>query len=96
MAKNRSVFNRFEVGLAFWLRYCDHRQHQCCYVSLTFVEIEECVSSPCHNGATCTDFIDFYNCTCQAGYDGPHCENGKTCALFYSIGAYIGTCYLII
>ncbi|XP_031549138.1 uncharacterized protein LOC116286709 isoform X3 [Actinia tenebrosa] len=33
-----------------------------------------CVSSPCRNGATCTDTDYGYNCTCPYGYTGRHCE----------------------
>ena len=32
---------------------------------------------PCLNGATCTDGINSYNCTCAAGYTGENCEIGR-------------------
>lgn len=32
-------------------------------------EIDECSSSPCVAGI-CHDFLDFYNCTCEPGYEG--------------------------
>ncbi|XP_031552327.1 uncharacterized protein LOC116289522 isoform X2 [Actinia tenebrosa] len=35
-----------------------------------------CVSSPCRNGATCTDTDYGYNCTCPYEYTGRHCETG--------------------
>ena len=35
-----------------------------------------CESSPCLNGATCTQLTDSYQCTCPAGYTGTHCEQG--------------------
>ena len=43
-----------------------------------FADIDECGSSPCQNGGTCTDLVDGYTCTCSAGYTGSDCETGKT------------------
>ena len=40
-------------------------------------ETNECLSNPCQNEATCNHGIDFYNCTCLAGYNGTACEMGK-------------------
>ena len=44
-------------------------------------DIDECLSSPCKNGATCahssdlaTIMADLYTCTCVAGYSGDICE----------------------
>ncbi|XP_072021296.1 echinoidin-like [Amphiura filiformis] len=37
--------------------------------------INECSSTPCVNGATCTDQVGgVYTCSCVAGYTGIHCE----------------------
>ena len=40
------------------------------------VDIDECSSSPCFNGATCWHETDIYHCNCSAGYDGTNCETG--------------------
>ena len=40
-------------------------------------DIDECLSSPCHNNGTCVDLVDGYNCTCMSGYNGILCEIGK-------------------
>lgn len=48
------------------------------YFIIFFTDIDECLSNPCHNGATCSDVIDFYNCSCIPGFDGVNCENGKS------------------
>jgi len=63
----------------------------CIFISLTYnyvteclkkvnpvllcVDINECASSPCQNGGTCTDAVNSYTCTCAAGYDGALCQN---------------------
>ncbi|RDD39041.1 Mucin-like protein, partial [Trichoplax sp. H2] len=36
--------------------------------------INECLSSPCPNNATCYDGIGSYNCQCPIGYTGSMCE----------------------
>ena len=30
----------------------------------SFTETNECSSNPCQNGGSCSDSVDFYNCTC--------------------------------
>ena len=42
-----------------------------------FIEIDECESSPCENGATCQDEIDSFTCQCAEGYTGVTCSEGK-------------------
>lgn len=34
------------------------------------VNIDECESEPCQNGATCEDHTNSYTCTCSAGFLG--------------------------
>ena len=45
-------------------------------LNVVLVDINECSSSPCMNGATCTDAVNSYTCACVAGYTGTHCETG--------------------
>ena len=40
-------------------------------------DIDECSSTPCQNGAACTDNINGYTCNCNPGYGGVLCEIGK-------------------
>ncbi|XP_073917577.1 aggrecan core protein isoform X1 [Castor canadensis] len=37
-------------------------------------DIDECLSSPCLNGATCLDAIDAFTCLCLPSYGGDLCE----------------------
>ncbi|XP_055479648.1 aggrecan core protein [Psammomys obesus] len=40
----------------------------------TAEDIDECLSSPCLNGATCVDAIDTFTCLCLPSYGGDLCE----------------------
>ncbi|XP_014389039.1 PREDICTED: aggrecan core protein [Myotis brandtii] len=40
----------------------------------TTTDIDECLSSPCVNGATCVDAIDSFTCLCLPSYRGDLCE----------------------
>ena len=44
---------------------------------VTFVDIDECASTPCQNEGTCTDLEGGYSCNCVAGYEGTNCESGR-------------------
>lgn len=61
------------------------------------MEINECLSMPCHNDGVCTDLIAGYLCACTEDYAGPQCDilrlvtcdngpcrNGSTCIDGYS------------
>ena len=45
--------------------------------SFIVLDIDECGSNPCLNGATCAQSIDEYNCTCVEGFLGSNCETGE-------------------
>ena len=35
---------------------------------MIYLDIDECLSSPCGLNTTCNNFPGFYNCTCGDGY----------------------------
>uniref|UniRef100_A0AAZ3QN63 Sushi, nidogen and EGF-like domains 1 n=1 Tax=Oncorhynchus tshawytscha TaxID=74940 RepID=A0AAZ3QN63_ONCTS len=37
-------------------------------------EINECLSQPCLNGGTCRDRVATYQCACDQGFSGNHCQ----------------------
>ena len=39
-------------------------------------DINDCDPNPCLNGATCTDGINTYTCTCASGYTDDNCTTG--------------------
>ncbi|XP_031561363.1 fibropellin-3-like isoform X2 [Actinia tenebrosa] len=39
------------------------------------VDVNECQSNPCRNGATCNNLVQNYSCTCIAGFTGKNCEH---------------------
>ena len=41
------------------------------------LEIDECQSEPCMNGATCLDEVNAFECHCAPGFEGDFCEMGK-------------------
>ena len=45
--------------------------------SCLFLDIDECSTSPCRNGATCVDMVNDYLCICEAGWSGKTCSLGQ-------------------
>ena len=38
------------------------------------IDVDECLSNPCENGAECVNGKDSYKCICPAGYQGERCS----------------------
>ena len=52
-----------------------------------FLLVNTCQSSPCKNGATCTqtETPQRYECTCRLGYKGVNCETGIVGKVLYCL-----------
>ena len=44
---------------------------------LVLLDIDECSSSPCQFEGSCNDGVNGYDCTCEPGYTGVHCQTGR-------------------
>jgi hypothetical protein len=65
------------------------------------VDVDECASSPCQNGATCSHGVSSWSCLCVDGYEGADCStdtdecssspcvNGATCSDSSTVNASI-------
>ena len=73
------------MGIMFKLRFFSHFSKR----DIILVDINECSSSPCLNGATCTDAVNSYTCGCVAGYTGTHCVTGDSLAFSNLYKQYI-------
>ena len=47
------------------------------------IDTDECASSPCQNGGTCTDGVDAYTCACVSGWEGEECQTGELLFIFH-------------
>ena len=41
-----------------------------------FVDVNECLLSPCNNGGTSNNMEGDYTCTCTGAWKGSHCDEG--------------------
>ena len=41
------------------------------------LDIDDCASHVCKNGATCQDAVNAYTCVCPPGYMGAWCQEGN-------------------
>ena len=46
-------------------------------IACSYIDINECDSSPCQNSGICTDGVNSYSCACRSGYTGLQCQTSK-------------------
>ena len=77
----KQIVIRWKLSIVYNLAVFDHVSRACIVVGITmdpayFVDVDECASNPCQNGATCTDDVNGYTCWCKMGYAGTSCQTG--------------------
>ena len=60
----RVITTSYRIGLTV-----TNTRRECC----GWADVDECQSSPCLNGGTCTDLISGYSCSCTDSYTGTNC-----------------------
>ena len=55
---------------------------------------DECAANPCYKG-TCTDEINGFTCSCDAGFMGTRCDTGMSHIVLDLKYAYSLTIYLV-
>jgi len=51
------------------------------------VEVNECATSPCRNGATCVDRVNEFKCICPRGFAGTRCQRSLNATLLAAAAA---------
>ncbi|XP_078593958.1 uncharacterized protein LOC144871881 [Branchiostoma floridae x Branchiostoma japonicum] len=69
-------------------------EEEICNQTAAVRDIDECVSSPCRNGAVCLDRFNGYLCQCPPGYKGLHCETDVPDSDLYPCPTQPPTCTL--
>ena len=62
------------------------------------VDINECASTPCQNGGTCSDLVNAFQCQCADRFMGETCETGKDiheCTCVFGEGIVLCDCAVV-
>jgi len=58
--------------------------HNTSFTQDIIVDIDECASNPCQNGATCFDLVNEFFCGCNNGYSDDVCGTSKYSHFLFS------------
>ena len=78
----RGILSRDALSRCRFFTVQGSRLAFCAYTKVTLRDVAiPCSSTPCENGATCTNSEDFatFSCTCTADYTGTNCETVIPC-----------------
>ena len=53
------------------------------HINIFFLDIDECLTSPCLHDGTCNNTEGSYHCICAMGWSGPNCEIGNISLSFF-------------
>ena len=56
-------------------------RHKLFRVIILFLDIDDCVNSPCQNGGSCIDGVSSFLCLCGPGFTGELCQSGSLMTL---------------
>ena len=83
------VHKNFLSVITIWMMICfcpffhneelSSRFFSTIHLRFCFSVINNCASSPCKNGATCSNGINNYKCACTSGYTAVNCDQSKFC-----------------
>ena len=79
--------NGFNCSSKYILHSFGQNNYNSCsqLISFFFIDIDECVSNPCHSNANCNDTQGSFVCQCNTGYSG----NGFNCSGKYVLCWYM-------
>lgn len=44
---------------------------------MQFLDVDECLTNPCENGALCNNTCGSFICSCKPAWEGEVCDQGK-------------------
>ena len=74
---DEKVYNRFMNSSNRLMKFENLKKKDLLVSLFLFIDINECDSSPCENGARCEDGVNEFTCVCEPGWEGSRCETGE-------------------
>ena len=69
------AFSQLNIYISFHIYILEFASKSCS--TLSFLEFDACVNSPCQNSGTCYWERTYYSCSCSRDFSGENCERGK-------------------